>query len=75
MILYLFWVILIVVSLAKGFVEPPYPSWAHSHWVWLSAKTQNQSLLLDIVKQYKSYGIPVGALNVDSGWTTAYNNF
>lgn len=53
----------------------PYAEWAHHHWVWLDAKRQNQSILLDMVQQYLHYNIPVGALNVDSMWSTGINNF
>ena len=28
-----------------------------------------------LVSDYKSYEIPVGALNIDSEWATAFNNF
>ena len=28
-----------------------------------------------LVSDYKSYDIPVGALNIDSEWATAFNNF
>ena len=57
------------------FIDPPYPAWAHSHWVWLSGKTQNQTNLLEMVKTYQAYNITVGALNIDSAWTTGFNNF
>ena len=66
---------LLVLTFSSQFVEPPYPAWAHSHWVWLNGKIQNQSLLIDMVNTYISYGIPVGALNIDSAWTTGFNNF
>lgn len=28
-----------------------------------------------MVKEYIKRNIPVGAVNIDSGWTTGYNNF
>jgi alpha-glucosidase (family GH31 glycosyl hydrolase) len=60
---------------SASFVEPPYPVWAHSHWVWLNGKMQNQTNLLEMVAKYQEYNITVGALNIDSAWTTGYNNF
>jgi alpha-glucosidase (family GH31 glycosyl hydrolase) len=36
---------------------------------------QNQTNLLQMVSKYQEYNITVGALNIDSAWTTGYNNF
>jgi len=52
-----------------------YPAWAHSHWVWFSSGAANQSKEIQLVADYLAYGVPVGALNVDSAWSTCENNF
>lgn len=28
-----------------------------------------------MIKKYEEYNIPVGGMNIDSGWSTGYNNF
>jgi alpha-glucosidase (family GH31 glycosyl hydrolase) len=69
-------VINLLVCLALSqFKEAPYASWAHSHWVWQNGKEQNQANLENMVKEYLKRDIPVGAVNVDSAWTTGFNNF
>jgi alpha-D-xyloside xylohydrolase len=65
---------LLVTALAE-YKQAPYASWAHSHWVWMSGKTQTQAGMEDMVKEYSRRGIPVGADNIDSSWTTDYSNF
>jgi len=36
---------------------------------------ENQKVLLDLVDRYLSLNIPVGAVDVDSQWSTGVNNF
>lgn len=49
--------------------------WAHRHWVWISAKESNQTSVLENLDGYTSRNISVGAIDVDSGWSTGFNNF
>ena len=71
------------VSLSQQYLIPPrddlkgapYPEWAHYHWVWLNRWDQNQQTMTDMVKGYKDRNITVGAINIDSGWSTGFNNF
>lgn len=53
----------------------PYPEWAHEHWVWLSSSVQNQTADLVLIDDYLARDIPVGALDIDSEWSTGINNF
>jgi alpha-glucosidase (family GH31 glycosyl hydrolase) len=53
----------------------PYDIWAHYHWVWLSNPKENQNAIIELVNDYKSYDIPVGAVNLDSAWPQNYQNF
>ena len=57
------------------FDNPPItPAWAFTPWVWEdSVNTQEASLKL--IRLYKEHNIPVGAIILDSPWSTAYNNF
>jgi len=50
-------------------------AWAHTHWVWLSSDKITQQAEIDLVNGYLSRGVPVGALDIDSGWSTGFNNF
>ena len=67
----------------SGFVVPPrtdlssspYAEWAHHHWVWLNHGDQNQSKMADLVHEYQARNITVGAINIDSTWSTGFNNF
>lgn len=69
-------ILLVIVGTALcEYKAAPYASWAHSHWVWQNGGTQTQASLEDMVAQYTKRGIPVGALNIDSDWTTSINNF
>jgi alpha-glucosidase (family GH31 glycosyl hydrolase) len=52
-----------------------YPKWAHAHWVWLPSFQENQLRDLDFVNNFTKRGIKVGALNIDSRWSTGINNF
>jgi alpha-glucosidase (family GH31 glycosyl hydrolase) len=53
---------------------PIVPAWAFVPWIWEdSINTQEGALKL--VKLYREHKIPVGAIIIDSPWSTAYNNF
>ena len=52
----------------------PYPAWAHSHMVWLPANS-NSSSTLSLVAGYAAHNISVGAVDIDSGWSTGYGSF
>merc|ERR1711871_479938 len=80
MLLLLTFTVLLLSTLAFSLKEEPlapapYPLWAHLHWTWLHADQVNQTSATDLVSDYTSRGIPVGATNIDSSWMTAYNNF
>lgn len=55
----------------------PYAPWAHSHWVWLSSGggRSNQTSVVQFAKEFLMRNISVGAVDVDSGWATGFNNF
>jgi len=58
---------------AKKF-PPITPRWAFEHIVWEdSANTQAASLRL--VNEYLAHQMPVGAIIIDSPWSTSYNDF
>ncbi len=74
-------VVLIGVS-GTAFVVPParlnaapYADWAHKHWVWLSSDRANQSSMLAYAQEYLDHNISVGAVDIDSAWSTGFNNF
>ena len=52
-----------------------YADWAHKHWVWLNKNVQNQERILELVNDYLVRDIPVGAVDIDSEWSTGVNNF
>lgn len=56
-------------------VESPYPIWAHYHWIWLANPDETQESSIQLLKDYQSYSIPVGAINLDSAWPEKYQNF
>ena len=53
----------------------PYAPWAHSHFVWLDSTKSNQANVSNLVAGYQKHNITVGAIDIDSGWSTGYNNF
>ena len=74
--------LLLVVLVNCEYEAAPYAEWAHSHLVWIDAKTQNEGLIRKMVKDYqaskfltKADGIPVGAVNIDSMWSECINTF
>ena len=52
----------------------PYAQWAHSHFVWAEG-SPNASECAALVESYLARNISVGGLDVDSGWSTGFNNF
>lgn len=52
---------------------PPWPDWAHKHWVWEDESTQDSAMAL--VDGYLDRDIEVGAIIIDSPWATGYNTF
>ncbi len=76
-----FWLFLLLSAKAYSFEpeskkeKPPItPAWAFTPWVWEdSINTQDAALRL--IQLYKKKKIPVGAIIIDSPWSTGYNNF
>jgi len=55
--------------------HPPIcPRWAFEPWIWEDNKNTQQAVL-NLVKDYRDKGIPVGTIIIDSPWETAYNSF
>lgn len=69
----------VAVALAGRFPDAPaaapYASWAHSHFVWLDSTQSNQANVSELVAGYQKHNITVGAIDIDSGWSTGFNNF
>lgn len=57
-----------------GLPSAPYPDWAHSHWIWQSADIETQEGSLDLYYNYTSRNIPVGCVDIDSGWLNGYDD-
>ncbi|WP_221031319.1 TIM-barrel domain-containing protein [Actomonas aquatica] len=53
---------------------PPVPYWAFRPWVW-EDNGNTAETTLSLVDGYKARDIPVGAVIIDSPWSTAYNDF
>ena len=53
---------------------PPYAIWAHCHWVWLSGGATQQQVT-QYLADYAARNITVGAVDIDSSWSTGYQNF
>ena len=60
-------------SSSDGTAELPFPSWAFEHWVWEDESTQESAEAL--VAGYLERDIPVGAIIIDSPWSTGYSTF
>lgn len=60
---------------AAALASAPYAEWAHSHWVWLSAKEATQASIEELAADYMARGVPVGAVDFDSSWETGFNDF
>jgi len=55
--------------------QPPVsPAWVFDHWVWEDDEN-TEAALWELIDGYESRGIPVGAVVIDSPWSTEYNNF
>jgi hypothetical protein len=63
-----------IASSLSASAAPAYAEWAHHHLVWKEDGTP-QNIIMDMLRNYSNRSIGVGALNVDSGWSTGYNNF
>ena len=60
---------------ARAAARPPLtPRWVYEPWVW-EDEEHTAEAVLDLVEGYRSRGIPVGAVIVDSPWQTNYNTF
>ncbi len=53
---------------------PVVPAWAFQPWVWEDSINTREGAL-KLIRLYKEHDIPVGAIIIDSPWSTAYNNF
>ena len=53
--------------------RPPWPEWVHRHWVWENSGTSESANQL--VNDYLSHNIPVGAVIIDRPWATEPNTF
>lgn len=63
-------------SYAASAPTPPYASWAHSHFVWLSSdQCLAPACVSALVDGYAAHNITVGAVDIDSGWATGFNSF
>ena len=51
----------------------PFPAWSFEHWVWEDESTQESAEAL--VAGYLERDIPVGAIIIDSPWSTGYSTF
>jgi len=61
-------------DIARGNTPPVSADWVFDHWVW-EDDVNTQQGVMDLVDGYLSRGIPVGAVIIDSPWSTEYNNF
>lgn len=52
-----------------------YAAWAHAHWVWLPSSKSNASSMTAYAAEYAAHNITVGAVNLDSLWSTGVDNF
>jgi len=55
-------------------LPPITPRWALEHIVW-EDNANNQESSVKLVNLYLEHKMPVGAIIIDSPWSTAYNNF
>lgn len=67
----------------SAYIVPPasdispalYGRWAHLHFVWNHNELSTQANVTQLISDYLSHNIKVGAVNIDSTWETQYNNF
>lgn len=57
-----------------GGPPPIVPRWAFEPWVW-EDNGNTRTTAEQLVEGYRSRDIPVGAIIIDSPWSTAYNDF
>lgn len=69
-----FTIICAAVSICRAQTPPITPAWAFKHIVWEDSVNTTDGAI-DIVNGYKQRGIPVGAVIIDSPWSTSYNDF
>ena len=67
--------LLLVISIFSKSVtaQSTCPQFVFEHWVWEDESTQHSALQL--VDDYLTHNIPVGAIIIDSPWETGYNTF
>jgi hypothetical protein len=58
-----------------SFDPAPYAIWAHSHFVWLDSTRSNEANVTSFVASFLAHNITVGAVDIDSGWSTGFNDF
>ena len=49
------------------------PPWSMEPWIW-EDDVNTAAAVWDLVNGYKRHGLPIGAVLLDSPWSTAYNN-
>jgi alpha-glucosidase (family GH31 glycosyl hydrolase) len=71
-----------VMTSLSSYIVPPaevapsiYHGWAHKHWVWNHNSENYQDNTMKLVNDYLEHNIPVGGVDIDSMWETAFNNF
>jgi alpha-glucosidase (family GH31 glycosyl hydrolase) len=50
------------------------PPWSLEPWVW-EDDVNTQQAVGDLINGYRKHDLPIGAVLIDSPWSTAYNNF
>ncbi len=63
-----------LLALEKSKTPPISPAWVFDHWVWEDDEN-TEDAVLKMIDGYEKHGIPVGAVILDSPWSTEYNNF
>ena len=61
-------------ALEKSKTPPVSPAWVFDHWVWEDDEN-TEDAVMKMIDGYEKHGIPVGAVILDSPWSTEYNNF
>lgn len=68
-------VLTVILSAGYGYSMPPVtPAWAFRHVVWEDSLNTTEGAK-GIVNGYLEHNIPVGAVIIDSPWSTSYNDF
>lgn len=58
----------------KSKFPPVSPAWVFDHWVW-EDDVNTSAEVWNVVDAYAKHDIPVGAVIIDSPWSTEYDNF